>query len=95
VFNLLLYKTWAPAVIIAFFGLSHDAIGQGLLAALVALIGFILNRRTKQIQVNVDGRLGKALQELDDQQKAFSLALTRISALETALHIGPGQDVPA
>jgi hypothetical protein len=52
--------------------------GQAALAIIVAVIGFLLNKRSKEIQVNVDGRLTTTLEEVGELKK-------QVGALEKAL----------
>lgn len=61
--------------------MTSAQVGQAMLGLLVAGVGFILNRRAKQIHVLVNSRLDQALQ--------------RISSLESKLGLSPGEPIPA
>lgn len=56
------------------------SVGQLAVGVLVALVGYVLNRRTKHIYVAVNGRM--------------TSALARITALEALEQLHPGQVLP-
>lgn len=67
-------------MIATFIGVTSNEAGQGLLAILVSVVGYLLHRKSHEIQVLVNGRL--------------DIALARIDQLEAAIRAN-GHTVPA
>ena len=74
--------------------LSRTEYGQLAVGVLVAVVGFVLNRKTKQIHVLVNQRMTDATEQIRLQRVAMTAQDVRIAALEHALAIGPGDAVP-
>jgi hypothetical protein len=74
--------------------LSGNEYGQAGLAVLVAVVGFLLNRKSNQIHVLVDGRLSNALEQIRLQNLTIDAQGTRVAALESALLLTHGAPVP-
>ena len=74
--------------------LSRTEYGQLAVGVLVAVVGFVLNRKTRQIHVLVNQRMTDATEQIRLQRVAMTAQDVRIAALEHALAIGPGGAVP-
>ena len=70
--------------------LSSTAYGQITVGVLVSVVGFVLNRKTKQIHVLVNQRMTDATEQIRLQNVAMTAQDVRIAALEHALAIEPG-----
>lgn len=55
----------------ALFGVTEAELGQAALALLVATVGYFLHRKTHKIEVLVNGRFNKALERIDQLEKAI------------------------
>ena len=91
--------TWLGATFYALDGglvaalLTRTEYGQAGVGLLVAFVGFILNRKTKQIHVLVNSRMTDATNQIRAQHRALTLQDARIAKLEGALSLAPGEDV--
>lgn len=78
--NALLGVFYVGDLAVAAFFLSSSQYGQALLAILVAVVGFVLNRKANKIHVLVNSRMTDAVD--------------RIAALEHKLGLEPGEAIP-
>ena len=69
---------------------SRTENGQLAVGVLVAVVGFELNRKTRQIHVLVNQRMTDATEQIRLQNVAMTAQDVRIAALEHALAIEPG-----
>jgi hypothetical protein len=67
-------------MVAAFTFTYNVGVGTIITSGAVALVGYLLNRKTKQIHVLVNSQM--------------STALKRISELEAKLSLGPGEQIP-
>ena len=74
--------------------LSHTEYGQAVVGLFVAVVGFVLNRKTKQIHVLVNQRMTDATEQIRVQNVVMEAQDRRIAALEHSLSILPGQAAP-
>jgi hypothetical protein len=81
------------AAIVAAF-LSGTEYGQAAIAVLVAVVGYMLNRKSNQIHVLVNQRMTDAMLQIKDQQIALVAQDHRIAMLESALGLEPGAHPP-
>jgi hypothetical protein len=51
---------------VAAFFVTATEVGQALIAVLVAVIGYVLHRKSSHIEVMVDGRMTSALAEITE-----------------------------
>lgn len=58
-------------MIATFLGVTSTEYGQAGLAILVAVVGYVLHRKSHQIQVLVNGRLDQALARIDQLEAAI------------------------
>jgi hypothetical protein len=92
--GLVLGAFFAGDLAITMFLLSGSEYGQAGLAVLVALVGFVLNQKSKQIHVLVNQRMTDATEQIRAQNLRMVAQDERIAALERALQIQAGGEVP-